>query len=72
VLRLVTSVGLLYRASESLLHARQLLAGMGYLDRLDYVACLNAEALWALSVEDSLHIAPVHGQSRMRTIVTEL
>lgn len=40
---------MLYRATELLVETRCIMAGLGYLDRLDYVAIMSSEVVYALA-----------------------
>ena len=65
-------IGLLHRGTEKLIEYKTYLQALPYFDRLDYVAPMNQEHAFALSVEKLLGItAPVRAQY-IRVLFSEL
>ena len=56
-------IGLLHRGTEKLIESRTYLQNLPYFDRLDYVAPMNQEHAFALSIEKILNInVPIRAQ----------
>ena len=65
-------IGLLHRGTEKLMEHKTFLQALPYLDRLDYVAPMNQEHAFALSVEKLLGISAPRRGSLIRVLYSEI
>ena len=65
-------IGLLHRGTEKLMEHKTYLQALPYLDRLDYVAPMNQEHAFALSVEKLLGISAPRRGSLIRVLYSEI
>jgi NADH-quinone oxidoreductase subunit D len=65
-------IGLLHRGTEKLLEHKTYLQGIGYFDRLDYVAPMNQEHAFVLAAEKLLGIEVPRRGSIIRVIYCEI
>ena len=72
VVRADPHVGLLHRGTEKLLEERNLLQGLPYFDRLDYVSIIAYEHVYSLGVENLLDLRPTRVAKWTRVLFLEL
>jgi len=72
VVRADPHVGLLHRGTEKLLEERNLLQGLPYFDRLDYVSIIAYEHVYSLGVENLLDLNPTGSARWTRVLFLEL
>jgi len=72
VVRADPHVGLLHRGTEKLLEERNLLQGLPYFDRLDYVSMMAYEHVYSLGVENLLDLQPGTAAKWTRVLFLEL
>jgi len=72
VVRADPHVGLLHRGTEKLLEERNLLQGLPYFDRLDYVSMMAYEHVYSLGVENLLDLHPTRVAKWTRVLFLEL
>ncbi len=65
-------IGLLHRGTEKLMEHKTYLQAVPYLDRLDYVAPMNQEHAFALSVEKLIGISAPRRGSLIRVLYSEI
>jgi NADH-quinone oxidoreductase subunit D len=65
-------VGLLHRGTEKLIESRTYLQNLPYFDRLDYVAPMNQEHAWCLSIEKLMAISIPKRASIIRVLFCEI
>src|SRR4051812_39664985 len=65
-------IGLLHRGTEKLIEYKTYMQALPYFDRLDYVAPMNQEHCFALSVEKLLGITPPPRAQYIRVLFLEL
>jgi NADH-quinone oxidoreductase subunit D len=65
-------VGLLHRGTEKLIESRTYLQNLPYFDRLDYVAPMNQEHAWCLSIEKLMSISIPKRASIIRVLFCEI
>lgn len=65
-------IGLLHRGTEKLIEYKTYMQALPYFDRLDYVAPMNQEHCFALSVEKLLGITPPPRAQYIRVLFCEL
>jgi NADH-quinone oxidoreductase subunit D len=72
VTRVDPHIGLLHRGTEKLMEARTYLQNIPYFDRLDYVAPMNQEHVWCMTIERLMGIeVPIRGQL-IRVLYSEI
>lgn len=72
VVRADPHVGLLHRGTEKLLEERNLLQGLPYFDRLDYVSMMAYEHVYSLGVENLLDLKVSRSAQWTRVLFLEL
>lgn len=72
VVRADPHVGLLHRGTEKLLEERNLLQGLPYFDRLDYVSIIAYEHVYSLGVENLLELKVSSSAQWTRVLFLEL
>ena len=65
-------IGLLHRGTEKLLEHKTYLQGIGYFDRLDYVAPMNQEHAFCLAIEKLLGIEVPYRAQLIRVLYSEI
>jgi NADH-quinone oxidoreductase subunit D len=65
-------IGLLHRGTEKLLEHKTYLQGIGYFDRLDYVAPMNQEHAFCLAIEKLAEIPVPKRGSYVRVLYSEI
>ena len=65
-------IGLLHRGTEKLLEHKTYLQGIGYFDRLDYVAPMNQEHAFCLAIEKLAGIPVPKRASYVRVLYSEI
>ena len=65
-------IGLLHRGTEKLLEHKTYLQGIGYFDRLDYVAPMNQEHAYCLAIEKLLGLEVPRRASLIRVLYSEI
>ncbi|MBI1217684.1 MAG: NADH-quinone oxidoreductase subunit D [Rhodobacteraceae bacterium] len=65
-------IGLLHRGTEKLMESRTYLQNLPYFDRLDYVAPMNQEHAWCLSIEKLTGVVVPRRASLIRVLYSEI
>jgi NADH-quinone oxidoreductase subunit D len=72
VKRVDPHIGLLHRGTEKLLEHKTFMQGLGYFDRLDYVAPMNQEHAFCLAIEKLLGLKVPPRAQYIRTLYDEI
>lgn len=72
VVNIDTHIGLLHRGTEKLLEYKNLLQGLPYMDRLDYVSMMVQEQAYSLTIESIFGIKVAYKAQYIRVLFAEL